>query len=640
MDTFISEPFANLSKTKKKKDKMASNDLKMKETFATNEASPKQRAALPNESNIFPMRSKDPFNVTKFGHASFLSDVQQDISIADIIEFSCCNFGEEGGERERKKDMKRRKNERLRQDTMSKKSYLNSNHLLLASNALNSKEDHVKNKEGEGEQKMVKDKEQEMTKMQERLETQKKTIDDLQWNITQLHEDFAKQQMEWEDKFSIQQKLIDQFTALDDDEDNNDTYNTNKNSIEEISKKNRRLSVQLRIDETLQKKHILFEDHSTLQTVQLELRSTLAKMSKAENDLSRLLTTIGQGSQLYLRLEQIRQAIAQHNKLVTRVEQTLNEKLQSHSSDFFDIYDDHDVSTNLYSLDTDDEEHDHEDHFGRAVTKDGIIAQSDSDADVDESRNNAAILRARSHHMAVNSFETTALLAGLNSDNRKTNDDNNQGKEKKKNSPPPPPSPPNAVSRHRHHKSRSLVSGKYLTMNMLPIQEAISQTPREGGTPRSIHESNDIEALDIGDTYGTVVNEDETIITTANKDILEKQNEAISNSEKHNPVDAKNPVASTHKRKSSSFNDYRSQQMAQLRQDCAQMRLQILRLEKEKEQWAENTDEVTRSAKRCDHLTELLTKMTDEKLQLRLKIEELESLLSRYNFNSAFFQRK
>ncbi|ETO26507.1 asparagine/aspartate rich protein, partial [Reticulomyxa filosa] len=597
------------------------------------------------------------------------------------------------------------------------------------------------------------EKEKEIMKMRQKIEDQKNTIDDLQVSITKQNEDFARQQMEWEDKFSAQQKIIDRFTQ--------ETSQYPHAGIDDIVKKNRRLSLRLGINGVkfflcVQKQMHILINETQMQNVQFELRSTLAKMAKVENDLTRLLDTVGDGSQLHSRLEQIHRNLARHKRSVTSIEQTLAENIDMQHVDL-GVYgrdNDHDDEHE----DNDDHDHDHDNDNKQSNTKskekhamnkskdasknkqndDGNDDNNDDDDDDDddggefktgkkgankkEKDNNGnddiVVLRAPSHHMAVNSFETSAILAGLNLDKNKDNENSSKKEEngrlisvlymvgtestkkKQKNSPPGPSSPPNSGTRHKHHKSRSLVNGRYLTTNMLPIQEAMSQTPREPGTPSITNEYNGIDVLDIDETYD-IVEEDETLASpmelvplqaeyyestttdadasqenahshrvnnpsNGQKETTEEEEEeeeeengnhshpknSSSNSKTHKAEEnsATNGSASqvngkrressrSHKRTSSTFSDHRSQQILQLQQDCIQMRLQIVRLEKEKEQWVENAQELSKSVKRCDHLTELLSKMTEEKLQLRLKVEELESMLSKHNISTPFHSK-
>ncbi|ETO25411.1 hypothetical protein RFI_11727 [Reticulomyxa filosa] len=196
---------------------------------------------------------------------------------------------------------------------------------------------------------------------------------------------------------------------------------------------------------------------------------------------------------------------------------------------------------------------------------------------------------------------------------------------------------------------------------MLPIEEMMSDTPRDASMPLDINNFHDqehgMDSLDLDDAIDTMDgkgDDEEEVEVEIDIDHEKEQEEkerkyqsstsTTSDSSKpnsqtptslvgnnNNDNKAKDHV-STHKRTSSAdLNDHRSQQVAQLRHDCTQMRTQILRLEKEKEHWAESDHQLAKAIKRCDHLTELLTKMTDEKLHLRLKVEELESLRSQHN---------
>ncbi|ETO26744.1 hypothetical protein RFI_10390 [Reticulomyxa filosa] len=118
--------------------------------------------------------------------------------------------------------------------------------------------------------------------MRNKMEEQKSAIDQLQSSITKQSEQFAKQQMEWEEKLSTQEKIIANFPT------------SNLRAVDLLS------------NEVM-----------------------LDQINKVENDLIRLIGTVGEGSQLHLRLGQIHENIARHKRAVNSIERRLRENLKA-----------------------------------------------------------------------------------------------------------------------------------------------------------------------------------------------------------------------------------------------------------------------------------------------------------------------
>ncbi|ETO19050.1 nucleocytoplasmic transport chaperone Srp40 (predicted), partial [Reticulomyxa filosa] len=170
---------------------------------------------------------------------------------------------------------------------------------------------------------------------------------------------------------------------------------------------------------TNKKKHIVclfnpIQSHNYLVDIQYELRSTIAKMTKAENDLARLLETIGNGSPLHTKLEQIHRNVARHKRSVTSIEQTWSEQLGSTDR----------------SLPSDDASHDpvhsgsggndNEDADGAVRHKDGgqDNGQNPSSKHANESASTQPAISSSSsssssHHENRSSLEASALLFEL-----------------------------------------------------------------------------------------------------------------------------------------------------------------------------------------------------------------------------------
>jgi len=64
-------------------------------------------------------------------------------------------------------------------------------------------------------------------------------------------------------------------------------------------------------------------EHSTIENVRWELRSEISKMSEAQNEVNRLLQSVGDTSMLHGRLKKIHNTITDHKRKVSALEQTL-----------------------------------------------------------------------------------------------------------------------------------------------------------------------------------------------------------------------------------------------------------------------------------------------------------------------------
>eukprot|EP01084_Bolivina_argentea_P067719 123282_1 len=65
-------------------------------------------------------------------------------------------------------------------------------------------------------------------------------------------------------------------------------------------------------------------EQSTIENVRWSLRSEIAKMTTAENDINRLLQSVGDTSMMYARLKKIHETISIHKRKVSALEQSLN----------------------------------------------------------------------------------------------------------------------------------------------------------------------------------------------------------------------------------------------------------------------------------------------------------------------------
>eukprot|EP00485_Elphidium_margaritaceum_P010312 CAMPEP_0202702250 /NCGR_PEP_ID=MMETSP1385-20130828/15268_1 /ASSEMBLY_ACC=CAM_ASM_000861 /TAXON_ID=933848 /ORGANISM="Elphidium margaritaceum" /LENGTH=543 /DNA_ID=CAMNT_0049359867 /DNA_START=38 /DNA_END=1669 /DNA_ORIENTATION=+ len=65
-------------------------------------------------------------------------------------------------------------------------------------------------------------------------------------------------------------------------------------------------------------------EQATIENVRWELRSEISKMASAENEVDRLLQSVGDTSMLHGRLKKIHSTLADHKRKVSAIEQTLN----------------------------------------------------------------------------------------------------------------------------------------------------------------------------------------------------------------------------------------------------------------------------------------------------------------------------
>ena len=65
--------------------------------------------------------------------------------------------------------------------------------------------------------------------------------------------------------------------------------------------------------------------------------------------------------------------------------------------------------------------------------------------------------------------------------------------------------------------------------------------------------------------------------------------------------------------------------------EYSKLKLKILEYQQEEKEWNEKKKELEIINKRCNNLMNMLEKLSDDKLQLTLQIEDLHALLNKHN---------